>query len=160
MNPAPQPRARRARHAIRMDMTPMVDLAFLLLTFFILTTSMRRMEGLDLVVPLGAGGSAVEKRLTFLLVGPDSIYGYAGKPSDQPPVKRLGLDQVRAALGAVTDTTDLSIVVQPGDRAPYGEVVRLLEICEQKGLALHTITERLQPADPLLAVVMAPRSLP
>jgi len=37
----------------------MVDLAFLLLTFFILTTSLRRLEGMDLITPLGKGQRGV-----------------------------------------------------------------------------------------------------
>ena len=45
-------RRRKTLRPLRMDMTPMVDLAFLLLTFFILTTSLRRLQGLELIAPL------------------------------------------------------------------------------------------------------------
>jgi biopolymer transport protein ExbD len=39
------------RLGIRMDMTPMVDVAFLLLTFFIYTTSMNRPQTMEINIP-------------------------------------------------------------------------------------------------------------
>ncbi len=39
------------RAGVRMDMTPMVDVAFLLLTFFMLTTVMRKQQTLEINLP-------------------------------------------------------------------------------------------------------------
>jgi biopolymer transport protein ExbD len=39
------------RIAIRIDMTPMVDIAFLLLTFFMLTTSMQKPQTMEINLP-------------------------------------------------------------------------------------------------------------
>ncbi len=44
-------KVRQKRYSTQMDMTPMVDLAFLLLTFFILTTSFNVKSSIDLTVP-------------------------------------------------------------------------------------------------------------
>ena len=41
----------KRRTAIRIDMTPMVDVAFLLLTFFMLTTVFRRPQTLEIKLP-------------------------------------------------------------------------------------------------------------
>lgn len=41
----------KRRMGIRMDMTPMVDVAFLLLTFFMLTTVFRRPQTLEIKLP-------------------------------------------------------------------------------------------------------------
>jgi biopolymer transport protein ExbD len=55
-SPAPQgaqkgKRKRRRRVGVRIDMTPMVDVAFLLLTFFMLTTVFSRPQALEINIP-------------------------------------------------------------------------------------------------------------
>ena len=45
------PRIKKGRVAVRMDMTPMVDIAFLLLTFFMLTTVFRKPQTLEINLP-------------------------------------------------------------------------------------------------------------
>src|ERR1051326_3708650 len=45
------PRIKKARVSVKIDMTPMVDVAFLLLTFFMLTTQFRPPEEVQIVLP-------------------------------------------------------------------------------------------------------------
>jgi biopolymer transport protein ExbD len=45
------PRIKKARVAVKIDMTPMVDVAFLLLTFFMLTTQFRPPEEVQIILP-------------------------------------------------------------------------------------------------------------
>ena len=45
------PKIKQARVGIKMDMTPMVDVAFLLLTFFMLTTQFKPAEEVQIVLP-------------------------------------------------------------------------------------------------------------
>ncbi|HTK81001.1 MAG TPA: biopolymer transporter ExbD [Bacteroidota bacterium] len=45
------PKIKPKRMGIRMDMTPMVDVAFLLLTFFMLTTQFKPPEEVQIVLP-------------------------------------------------------------------------------------------------------------
>ena len=89
---------RKARRSVRIDMTPMVDLAFLLLTFFRLTTSLLRPSALQLVMPpLDAHGSP-GYALNILLTR-DAVYHYAGAlhPGDAPP-QRTDMRGLRKVL--------------------------------------------------------------
>lgn len=69
----------------RIDMTPMVDLGFLLLTFFVLTNDMQRPRAMQIVVPADNDNKekvddnvAQERVLNILLTGEDRIYYYQG----------------------------------------------------------------------------------
>ncbi|HTY10106.1 MAG TPA: biopolymer transporter ExbD [Bacteroidota bacterium] len=44
---------KRRRVGVRIDMTPMVDIAFLLLTFFMLTTTMNKPQAMEINLPPG-----------------------------------------------------------------------------------------------------------
>jgi biopolymer transport protein ExbD len=69
-----------------MDMTPMVDLAFLLLTFFILATSLSKPKTLEIVYPKEVENTEDQTKLdddlaTTIVVGEtdDQIFYYHGK---------------------------------------------------------------------------------
>lgn len=85
LQPVYSPKSKRKPHsALRIDMTPMVDLGFLLITFFIFTTTMSQKKVMKLFVPkagppifLGAS-----KALTVLLGQNNKIFAYEGKFED------------------------------------------------------------------------------
>jgi biopolymer transport protein ExbD len=56
----------RGKLSTRMDMTPMVDLAFLLLTFFMLTTTFNKPKAMEINMPL-EGGDKVNPAVTILI---------------------------------------------------------------------------------------------
>ena len=70
--------------ALHIDMTPLVDLGFLLITFFIFTTSMAEKRSTNLIMPKEGipTGVAESKVLTVLLSGHNKVFVYAGKWDD------------------------------------------------------------------------------
>lgn len=71
---------RPKKHHPKMDMTPMVDLGFLLISFFIMTTELSKPVVAPLTMPregppIKLGNS---NALTVLLPGDDSVYYYHG----------------------------------------------------------------------------------
>jgi biopolymer transport protein ExbD len=84
----------------RVDMTPMVDLAFLLLTFFVLTSNLNKAKTMEMAVPKDAPDTSQTTKVdddlahTILLDGNKEgiIYVYKGKFSDAPPLNELSLD--------------------------------------------------------------------
>jgi biopolymer transport protein ExbD len=83
INEQPASGARSQRTSAKVDFTAMVDLAFLLITFFMLTTSLAKPNVMPLIMPEDQGvvdppEKAGSKVLTLLLAGNDKIYYYEG----------------------------------------------------------------------------------
>lgn len=75
---------RAKKQSTRVDMTPMVDLAFLLLTFFVLTSTFNKPKSMELSLPADPPPGSppppeVKKGLTFLLTKDDKIFWYYGQ---------------------------------------------------------------------------------
>jgi biopolymer transport protein ExbD len=79
---------RAKKQSTRIDMTPMVDLAFLLLTFFVLTATFSKPKSMELTFPAppppDQKPEEVKKGITFLLTKDDRIFYYEGqfRPAD------------------------------------------------------------------------------
>jgi biopolymer transport protein ExbD len=70
--PAKGPGTRQRKRSTRIDMTAMVDVAFLLLTFFILTTTLAQPTALELNVPTeGPGGQVPCSNTLQVFLGAD-----------------------------------------------------------------------------------------
>ncbi len=84
---------RAKRHSTHIDMTPMVDLFCLLLTFFMLTTSMSKPKVMEIVLPekpkpgvkIDAPEIPPERALTIILIQNDRVLWYAGLADPRKP---------------------------------------------------------------------------
>ena len=74
---------RAKKQSTRVDMTPMVDLAFLLLTFFVLTSTFSKPKSMELSMPAPPEDikdrPEVKNGVTFLLTKDDRIFYYVGE---------------------------------------------------------------------------------
>lgn len=81
---------RAKKQSTRIDMTPMVDLAFLLLTFFVLTATFSKPKTMELTFPAPPekmeDQPPIKNGITFLLTKDDRIFYYEGefKQVDDP----------------------------------------------------------------------------
>jgi biopolymer transport protein ExbD len=94
---------KRAKKAsTRIDMTPMVDLAFLLLTFFVLTSTFSKPKTMEINFPADPKdpkeNQKVNNALTFIMSENDNVYYYAGEfyakgnPKGQPETAIIKTD--------------------------------------------------------------------
>lgn len=119
---------KKARVAIRIDMTPMVDVAFLLLIFFMVTTVFRLPQAMEINLPPESAGEAEvsEKNLLYLRVDPaDSLWFNVG--FDNP--KRTSWGELRNLLTERKTTIGdkLTIVAKIHRKAKYADMVDLLD---------------------------------
>src|SRR5690349_21671799 len=77
-------KVRAKKSSTHIDMTPMVDLAFLLLTFFIMTTTFSKPKTMEINMPVKPKDSTEQQKvkesqaLTILLTDKDKIVWYSG----------------------------------------------------------------------------------
>lgn len=129
------------KHSTRVDLTPMVDLGFLLITFFIFTTTMASAKALFLplpdnkVPPQGLTLAAEGKTLQLVLESPNQIKYFYGADSAHAAftdysssgirkVIRDKMVQVGAKYGNPSETI---VLIQPTPGAVYGNVVDVLD---------------------------------
>src|SRR5450432_1631635 len=79
-----------SRRLIRVDLTPMVDLGFLLITFFVLTTALSQPASTNLILPKDSGKKTLLKEsvvLTLRLIRNDSIQYFEGTSESKENTK-------------------------------------------------------------------------
>lgn len=137
----------------RVDMTPMVDLGFLLITFFIFTSTMSAPAAMKLAMPKDTDKPEEQNKakesgaLTIMLGKADKVYYYEGqlaadgsnfKSENFKGIRKVILDKKRT-----TPEEDLVIVIKPNADATYKNTVDILDemtIAEVKRFALVDIT--------------------
>ena len=153
IQPAAAPRGgkpRAKKMAFRLDMTPMVDLAFLLLTFFMLTTTFSKSTVMQLNMPVkGPETPVAESRALTLILGEHGrVHYFFGVNEAGPPVARptllttsLSPDGLRRVLLGLQRQS--VVLIKSGDGASYGNLVDALDemsITGQKKYALVDLT--------------------
>lgn len=121
-------KVRAKKNSTHIDMTPMVDLAFLLLTFFMLTTTFGKPKTMEINMPikdLTTPPSLVNNAMTILLTGKDKVYWYFGelKPETQltatdfstSGIRKLLLDKNQFAVDKIKELRSQSLKANMAD---------------------------------------------
>src|ERR1051326_4922578 len=100
----------------RVDMTPMVDLAFLLLTFFVLTSNLNKAKTMEIIMPKDVKDTNTTKinqkmAVTILLDGnkDGTIYYYEGKLGEGTTLNETTLDPVKGLRKFVMDRNSVIV---------------------------------------------------
>ena len=118
-------------------MTPMVDLGFLLITFFIFTTTINSPKAFKLNVPDDSAKDDEQTEakasgaFTVLLSKDNNVFYYEGQlASDGSNFKSSNFKEIRAELlrkKANTPEKDLVVIIKPDENSVYKNVVDMLD---------------------------------
>lgn len=118
-----------------LDLTPMLDVVFLLLIFFMLTSIFAK-PMLPLDLPEASGGQIAQEPEVVVAIGRDGGIQLNGSPTPA--------EQLPAALAALFGggaPRDLSLQSDQG--VPFGRVVEVMDLAKQAGAEnLSVVTER------------------
>jgi biopolymer transport protein ExbD len=131
---------RMHKKSTRVDLTPMVDLGFLLITFFVFTTTMAKPRVMGIVSPKQSDAESPVCESCALTVIPSAankIYYYEGILHPGTELKSTGFteeglrsllmkkrEMVQAARG---NADELSLIIRPSDESSYKNFVDVLD---------------------------------
>lgn len=130
------------RRSVRIDMTPMVDVAFLLLIFFMSTTQFKPPEHVAVRLPASTSEIRVPETNTIILTvnreGRMFISSEAGTD-----IQEVGKPELLEAIMAWRSRNPSAVVILKGDRdAAFGEVADMMDtLADAKTLRFNLMTD-------------------
>lgn len=157
----------------RVDLTPMVDLGFLLITFFMFTTTMSKPKTMEINMPFKDENLKPEDEskikastaLTILLSKDHRIYYYEGlgdDPNNPPNVQVTYFkptDGIRDVIinkgkkikelkqqGALSASDKLTVLIKPDDNSTYEDLVNILDEMSINDVRIYAVVD-ITPVD-------------
>jgi len=110
----------------QIDIAPLIDMVFLLLIFFMLTSSFVIQPSIKVNLPKAATSEAVKLQNLEIIISSENITYLNGRVITPQEINKL-LKQVAAK--------DTSILIKADRRASLGRVVEIWDICRDLGIA-------------------------
>jgi biopolymer transport protein ExbD len=130
------------RGSVRIDMTPMVDVAFLLLIFFMSTTQFKPPEAVAVNLPASTADVRVPETGTIIVTlnREGRIFISSERGTD---IQEVPKDQALAAIINWRSRNPGAVVILKGDReAPFGEISDLMNtLADAKTLRFNLMTD-------------------
>jgi len=124
------------------NLTPLIDVVFILLIFFMVSTTFQKESQIKIELP-EASGEPVEDRKELLEIVIDAEGRYF---IDQQQVVNTELDTLKRAIQKyLGKQTDLPVVIRADRSTPYESVVRAMDATAQLGLVKMSLATS-QPA--------------
>ena len=125
----------RKRRSIEViDMIPMIDMVFLLLIFFALTSTFEVQRVMEMNLPNAATGQQLEKKHTLTLqIKSDGQIFLENKPIAVPDLKSALSEIVEQGAG-------VTLVIKGDAQVPHGKVVEIMDISNAAGVEKILVT--------------------
>jgi len=136
--------SRRKRPPLEITLTPMIDVVFLLLIFFMVTTTFNQQAALKISLPEAHGEKTeVVEKLITLTINAEGIYflsGDDGLPHQLVNQKHETLK--RALIQAAGNSRKIPFIVSADGKTPHQAVITALDIASQLGFSRITFATK------------------
>jgi biopolymer transport protein ExbD len=146
----------RRTQAPRIDLTAMVDLAFLLITFFIMATSLAKPKAMDLAMPVGHSEPVPETRTMTICLGTNNqalwYMGMPDKPLTSPQLVNFSKTGLRATLLNTSKSIfkktgkPMIVVLKPSAHSVYSNFVAALDELNINNIKSYAVAQ-ISPKD-------------
>ena len=128
---------KRKQEDVEIDMTPMLDIVFIMLIFFIVTTVFVKQSGVEVVKPSAA--TAEERKNAYIFVAIDEKNVITiDKTTIQPSEVKSKIQSMR------TENLEGEVVIQADKKAKAGLVLQVLDFAKSSGAKVSVATEKEQ----------------
>lgn len=129
-----------ATQNVSMEMTPLIDMVFLLLIFFLVATTFHQEEReMQIALPIAKSAGPISATLREIVINVDAEGGIIVTG------RRIDAAELEAMISEAVEANPRQKVTVRGDRhAAYGHVVSVLDICKRSGIQepyLDTVLE-------------------
>ncbi|WP_062270606.1 ExbD/TolR family protein [Endozoicomonas arenosclerae] len=131
---------RQSREEVSLNLTPLIDVVFLLLIFFMVSTTFTKETQLAIDLPEASGEQreAVEKTQVEITISREGDFAVNGKS-----LVNSSLDTLKNALAKVSDgDSELPLIITADAKTPYQSVVTAMDAAGQLGFANLSMTTR------------------
>ena len=126
------------------NLTPMIDVVFLLLLFFMVSTSFIRESSLKVDLPEAAGQVLAEQEQAVdIIINLNGIFIINGTTLENPSSEELSV-HLKQAVG---DNDDPHIIISADAKAEYQSIVTAMDVAQQLGYARLTLATRQTTSD-------------
>lgn len=144
----------------RIDLTPMCDLGFLLITFFMLTTTLQKAKTMNLYLPKKVQDQQQQMKildkqaLTVMLGKNNQVFYYEGlKPTlteadiktttfaNKGGIRDELLDKYARVIQDTGGQDSLVVIIKPDDESTYQNMVAILDEMNIDGIQKYALTD-------------------
>jgi biopolymer transport protein ExbD len=127
-------RARAAEEAPAINVAPLMDMVFILLIFFVVTTVFVEETGVEVQRPTAASAKDLEKRSILIALTREGRIVYAGQ--------EYTLNGVRALVARETAENDMPVIILVDEASRSGSLVDVIDECKLAGARTVSIAAR------------------
>ena len=133
---------RHRRESLQVSMTPLIDVVFLLLIFFMVTTTFNRETELQIQLPKAEGKERTEEKSLEIVIDSQGRYRVNKNPVADQKLETLK-KAMRAAAG---QSKKLPLIISADEKTPHQFVIRVLDAAGQLGF-VHISFATQEPAE-------------
>jgi biopolymer transport protein ExbD len=116
------------------DMSPLIDCVFILLIFFIVTTTFVEETGVEVDKPQAASSVQLEKTSILIALTEDGAVVYGGRD--------IGISGVQPLVKRMLQKEDVPVIVQADSAAHSGLLVRIIDEAKLAGAVKVSIATK------------------
>mgnify|MGYP000939418981 CR=1 FL=1 len=109
-----------------LELAPIVDVVFLLLTFFLLSANLEKRREITLELPVGQGQEAREKKDLEIKIDAAGVISLEGQP--------ISVALLDEKLSGFKDVQSMECLIIADTKVPYGKVVSVLSVLQKRNL--------------------------
>jgi len=118
----------------QIDLSPLIDVVFILLIFFIVTTVFVKETGIDVDKPQAISQQKLERNLIMLAISANNEVYFDGA--------NIGIAGVRAAVTQETDGQTRAVVIQADKQVPTDILVQVIDEAKLAGASNVSIATK------------------
>ena len=126
------------------ELTPLIDVVFLLLIFFMISTTFTKETSLKINLPESAGDANTEQPISVeVQIGAESQYAIAGNGDGaSKALINSNRETLKRALSEFKGQKKLLLIIRADRKAPHEAVIRVMDVAQELGLSNVTFATK------------------